>query len=150
MIGEAEMREYEAAKTAAAKNPYLWFYAPHADAESWEGACATREEAIDGGRDSYDSDSFAICEANRAIVGPSFNEAYLAENIIEELIDSNEECWGEDDQNMKAHGPVEDLERRLREVVAGWLTEHPWKGWNFGDVRRQEEIPAELGDRCDE
>jgi hypothetical protein len=26
------------------------------------------------------------------------------------------------------------------------LTEHPWKGWNFGDVRTQEEIPAEPGD----
>ena len=146
MIGKAEIREYESAKIAAVTNPYLWFYAPHGAAESWEGGCATREEAIDEGRESYAPCSFVICEANKAMVGPFFNDGYLAENIIEELIEKSEECWGEGDQNMEAHGPTDDPARRLRDAVAGWLTEHPWKGWNFGDVRRQEEIPAEPGD----
>ena len=146
MIGSPEIREYEEAKAAAVPNPYLWFHAPYADSESWDGGCATRKEAIEEGRIEYGNSDFAICEANKALVSPNFNEAFYAESIIEELVDNNEECWGENGQGVENYGPVSDLRRRLCTAVTGWLIQHPWKGHNFDDVRIREEIPAEPGD----
>lgn len=138
MIGKAEMHEYDEAQVAAARNPYRWFAASHAEAETWQGGYNTREEAIDDGQESFGPDSFAICEANATMVQPIFTAEYHAEVIIEGLIENNEECWGEDGAGTENHGPVNDLTRRLEA--------HPWKGWCFDDVRTTEEIPGEPGD----
>lgn len=126
---------------------FKWYVGRGAQPENYTSTCDSRDEAIEVGRNEYhaDGDGFTICEADKAVLGANFSEDSIAERIIEDLEESNHECWGEDgpDDPWPA-GAKADLEQRLRATVAAWLKAFPPTTWRFGVERNEEFFPAPL------
>lgn len=121
---------------------YKWWVGYAEDAESFSGPYETREEAIGAGRDEYD-EMFYICEADKSVIRANVDGENLAERVMEELCDNNEECFGEDGPDDPwAH--ISDAHRSLgnaiEKAVADWLDKNPGRTWSFGDVRNGEYI----------
>lgn len=116
---------------------YKWYHGYAEDAESFSGPFDTKEEAISSGSGFYDSD-FYVCEADKTVMRANVDGEMLAERIMEELCDNNEECFGEDGPN-DPWSHIKDAHRTLgnaiEQAVADWLKDYPGRTWSFDHVR---------------
>lgn len=123
---------------------FKWFWAESEDAERWHGNEDSREAAISAARAEFGRDEFWICECDRAVATANINGEAFAEQIMEALVESNEECFDEDFDGDAWPGnePLRALAKDLEKVIADWLVRFPAKTWCFGDTRAYEKIPA--------
>lgn len=129
---------------------FKWYVGLGEDCEVFHLVDGGRDDAIEVGRNDYHRDGvgFTICEADKSVLGPNFSEDSIAESIMEQLLENNEDCWGEDGPDDPwPDGAQEDLQKRLRATVADWLKAHPAETWRFGTQRHNEFFPAPLRER---
>lgn len=125
---------------------YKWWTADVADTESFSGPYDSREEAIATGHGEYpaaDYEAFYIVEADKSVIRASFSEDDIAERIMEQICENNEECFGEDgpDDPWSHHaGAHAALEAALQKAVDGWLADYPGRTFCFDDMRNGEYI----------
>lgn len=123
---------------------FQWWHAPHKDSEVWNGPEPSREAAIQAGTVDYDGEPFAIFEADKSVCEPRIDTDWLVEKITEDLVEKNEECWGEDGAREPwSDDALNDLGNALDEMVTAWLARHPAKTWSAGDIRVMETIKPE-------
>lgn len=106
---------------------HLWYHADCEDSESWFGACATREEAIEDGKDEYDG-SFFVCRASNPPLRLAdwINADDVLERADEQIADSDR-VGGEWDEGPWFEASPEqaaDLAARLREACDDWQAAH--------------------------
>jgi hypothetical protein len=132
--------------TMAGNGEFKWYWADSEDAERWHGAEDSREAAIQAARGELGNDeSFWICEADKSVMTANFNAEHIAERIMDDLIEGNEECWTDDfemDKVWPDEKPEAELANGLRDLVESWLERFPGKTWCFGDTRYVEKIKA--------
>lgn len=129
---------------------FKWYVGRGAQPEIYQTTCDSRDEAMQVGRAEHhhDGDGFTIVEADKVLLGLNFSEDSVAESIIEQLEENNEDCWGEDGPDDPwPEGAQADLEKRLRATVGDWLKAHPPTTWRFGTQRNEEFFPAPLRER---
>ncbi|MDW9650826.1 hypothetical protein GOB33_22340 [Sinorhizobium meliloti] len=113
----------------------------------FQGPYDSREEAIQVGETDFDGESFYVVEADKSVMSANIDGEALAERIMEELCDNNEECFGEDgpdDPWAKYDKPHRSLSNAIEKAVEDWLAAHPGKTWSFGTMRNGETIAAKL------
>ncbi|ABF71332.1 p080 [Rhizobium phage 16-3] len=126
---------------------FKWWAADSEDAEIFQGPYDSREEAIQVGETDFDGESFYVVEADKSVMSANIDGEALAERIMEELCDNNEECFGEDgpdDPWAKYDKPHRSLSNAIEKAVEDWLAAHPGKTWSFGTMRNGETIAAKL------
>jgi hypothetical protein len=124
---------------------FAWFWQTGAtdDHETYNGPCASRDEAIDEARaNDGDVEGFCIVEADRSV--PSC-EVFDAGWVLERYAEHNEECWSEDGGEVDCTSEQErDLEAMLAATFEAWFAKHgiSRQGWMFGTSRNQEVFKA--------
>lgn len=123
---------------------FKWYWATSEDAERWHGTADSREEAIREGRGEFPYEDFWICECDKSVMGVSFNSELVAEQIMDDLMENNEECFDEDSDGEAWPDPEAEraLAVALEAAVSDWLTRFPAKTWTFGETRHVEKIKA--------
>lgn len=130
---------------------FFWWWATGSDSEpeTYNGPCATRDEAIAEARGNDGEElGFVIVEADRAV--PS-NEIFDVDYVMERYEECNEECWGEDGMDLDVTNEQgRDLEKMLAETFDAWFKKHGIGrcGWCFETMRNQETFQptvAEVG-----
>lgn len=128
----------------AGNGDFKWYWADAEDSERWYGSEDSREAAIASGRAKFGHEEFWICEADKSVLVANFNSELFAENIMDDLIEHNEECFDEDfDGDVWPNkSAAYELSGRLEKAVEDWLKDFPPKTWTFGDTRSVERIEA--------
>lgn len=124
---------------------YKWYHGYAEDTEVFSGPFDSKEDAIAEGRVSYDDD-FYVCEADKSVMVANIDGERFAELVMEDLCESNEDCFGEDGPDDPwAH--IKDAHRALgngiEQAVSDWLKDYPGKTWCFGHVRAGEYVKLE-------
>lgn len=125
---------------------FKWYVGRGVEPECYDMSCDSREEAIQTGRVEYhhiDGEGFTVVEADKSVISNVFNASHIVEIILDDLIDNNPECWGEDGPDDPwTEKELRDLERRIKGAVGTWLRKHPADTWSFGRQRNEEYFPA--------
>ena len=119
---------------------FMWWCGSGGEPERYDGPFGNRDEAIGAGLSDYE-DGFTICEADKSVMRLIFDEDRVAELIMEDIGESNEECFGEEGANDAWSDDADachDLAKAIKSVATEWLKAHPGRTWAFG-VRRNEE-----------
>lgn len=125
---------------------YKWWVGYAEDAEIFQGPHDTREDAIAAGHDEYPAgeyESFYVCEADKAVIRANIDGEAIAERVMEELCENNEECFGEDgpDDPWAHHKDAHrTLGNAIEKAVSDWLKDYPGKTWCFDHVRSGEYV----------
>lgn len=122
---------------------FKWWVADAEDAEIFHGPYGDRDEAIQVGEADFDGEPFYIVEADKTVMSSYVDGEAWAERIMEDLIERNEECFGEDgpdDPWAEYDKPHQSLGNAIEKAVADWLAAHPGKTWSFHDMRNGETI----------
>lgn len=120
---------------------FKWWMAAYEDSEVWNGPYDNREQAVAQGTAEFDGDAFWVFEADKSVCRAAINAGWIAEHLIEDLIEHNDECWGEDGaDDAFSNEAIKDLEKSLETLVADWLKRFPVKTWAAGDVRVTEQV----------
>lgn len=122
---------------------FKWWIADSEDAEIFHGPYEDREEAIHVGETDFDGEPFYIVEADKTVMSGYIDGESYAERIMEDLIERNDECFGEDgpdDPWTDYEKPHRDLGNAIEKAVADWLAAHPGKTWSFCTQRNGETI----------
>jgi len=122
---------------------YRWYLAHAEDAEIFDGVHDTREEALSAGVAMYGADPFVLLEADKAVARPDFNADWVIDTILEQLEESNVECWGEDGVD-DGWGDVAVLRSNLEKAVADWLLSDPPRTFCVDHVRTCDRINVPL------
>lgn len=123
---------------------FKWYWAGAEDAERWHGNEDSREAAIVAGRSEFGRDEFWICECDKAVMTANFHEDFIAERIMDDLTECNEECFDEefDGEAWPQKDAACELEKAIQKAVEEWLVRFPAKTWCFGETRSHEKIKA--------
>lgn len=124
---------------------FKWYWIPEEDAEYYNGPFDTRraalEDAYSKAADYEIKDSFFVFEAARSVVEADLIWDSLAETVIEELIERNDECWHEGDASMAWTREAEgELAEAIKSTVTGWLAKNPAKTFTCVDQRNFDEV----------
>lgn len=123
---------------------FRWWWADHAEADSWSGPFESREEAIKDARHERCGEPFAICEADSVVV-ENFS-VFDTYTVLDNLVDANEECWPAYAPDSTATADDNRaLELELAATLKAWFERvQPLRVWSFGTQRNVEAIePAE-------
>ncbi len=127
---------------------FKWWFADSEDAEIFQGPYDDRDTAVQVGEEYHDGLPFYIVEADKTVMSSYVDGEAYAEKIMEDLIERNEECWGEDgpdDPWVGYEKPHRSLGNAIERTVSDWLAAHPGKTWSFHEMRNGETItPAQI------
>lgn len=127
---------------------FRWWVADSEDAEIFQGPYDDRDTAIQVGEEYHEGLPFYIVEADKTVMSSFIDGEAYAEQIMEDLTERNEECWGEDgpdDPWGEYDNPHRSLGNAIEGAVSDWLAAHPGKTWTFHEMRNGEAItPAAL------
>lgn len=127
---------------------FRWYVGYGREPEIYQIAEDTRDAALQAARnDQYDDPcygGFTLVEADKSVMTANIDGDGIAERVMEELCENNEECFGEDGPDDPwAH--IKDAHRSLgqaiEEAVEIWLAVNPGKTWCFGTTRNAEYFP---------
>ena len=124
---------------------FKWWCGDGAEPEMFRGPFDSREEAVEDGRSNDCERGFTICKADRSVLRL---DIFDMEHLSEQIIDKNEECWGEDqDLDFKVSPEAaKQLEEGLTHFLATWWAVHnPIEPWSFFDVSEEEFFEHEDG-----
>lgn len=124
---------------------FKWWIADSEDAEIFRGPYDSREEAIQVGECDFEGEDFYVVEADKSVMSGYVDGESYAERIMEDLIDRNDDCFGEDgpdDPWAEYEKPHQSLGNAIEKAVRDWLIAHPGKTWSFGTMRNGEDIAA--------
>lgn len=122
---------------------FKWWAADSEGAEIYQGPYDSREEAIQVGETDFDGEPFYIVEADKTVMSGYVDGEAYAEQIMDDLCERNEECFGEDgpDDPWSAYdNPQRALGNAIEAAVKEWLAAHPGKTWTFHETRNGETI----------
>lgn len=122
---------------------FKWWAADSEDAEIFRGPYDSRKEAVQVGEEYHEGAPFYIVEADKTVMSSYVDGESYAERIMEDLIERNDECWGEDgpgDPWAAYEKPHQSLGNAIEKAVADWLAAHPGKTWSFHEMRNGETI----------
>jgi hypothetical protein len=117
---------------------FKWWVADSEDAEVFQGPYDSREEAIRVGEGDFEGEPFYVVEADKTVMSSYVDGEAYAERIMEDIIDRNDECFGEDgpdDPWAEYEKPHLSLGNAIETAVAAWLAAHPGKTWTFHTQR---------------
>jgi len=116
---------------------FKWYWGLGQEPEVCYGEVDSREEILQIAMRECDGEGFTILEADKSV--PSFH-VFNAECVVENYIDENAECWGEDGPELHPDALQEsELEQMLAATFKSWMEKHRLvKTWSFGTVRNQE------------
>ena len=107
----------------------LWYFARFEDSEHWSGGFATRDEAVQAGRDDFDDgDGFYICQASNppVLLSGWIDVERMLENANENILESDR-CSGEfDDDAIFDIKPDQepDLRTAIMKTCDDWQLRH--------------------------
>lgn len=120
---------------------WFWYYSRGSDPESCYGEFDSRDEAIGEARGMYGEDEeFCIVEARKKHRRELIVDA---DAVMELILDSNEDQWGEDgfDDYVGPEGGVTKAGEDLNEVLKAWMERHYHiypRPWVFAETRNLE------------
>lgn len=120
---------------------FKWWAGSGEDAEIFQGPYDSKEEALQVARAELEY-GFTIVEADKSLVSNTIDGDDYAERIVEELLEDNAECWGEDGPDDVWSPPqIDGLAADIRKAVDMWLMNNQPTTWSFGVQRNSEYFP---------
>jgi len=121
---------------------FKWWMSGGSGPESFHGPFDSKEEAVDEGRGYGWEDGFTVVEADKSVVSNTIGGDDYAERIVDELLEDNAECWGEDGpENEWSTSQIDSLAADIRKTVDMWLMNNQPATWSFGVMRNSEYFP---------
>jgi hypothetical protein len=121
---------------------FKWWTGVGGDHESFHGPYDSKEEAVAEGHGYDYVDGFTVVEADKSLVSNTIDGDDYAEQIVEELLDDNAECWGEDGpDDVWSPSQIDGLAADIRKTVDMWLMNNQPTTWTFGVQRNSEYFP---------
>jgi hypothetical protein len=117
---------------------FFWWWGAGAEPETYTGPCDSRETAISEARDEEDDRGFTVVEADRSVAR---SDIFRADRVLEDYMERNEECWGEDWPEIEATKEQRrELEQALTAALDGWFAQHGLKPktWAFHTQQNEE------------
>lgn len=119
----------------------VWEWYCSDNEEVYHISAATRDEVLEAGRDYYDDATVLyLIEATKAV--PT-TDCFDFEWILDQFIDRNEECWGEDGEPISNidFKDKRELELQFAALLEAYLKKHDaLRTWAFDKTRNREVV----------